>query len=251
MNEIVGKILGIIGFGPSKTPAAAAAGNEQMAKAPDLLQITQLDYHYNRNNYRTMVRYAIAEAGIILVLIVVAAYIILSANPQDRFFVASVDGRISRIFPLDAPTADNKEMYVRIGTGVAASLTFGFLDYEQRRQEVSTLYEQEALDTLYKTFLGGDAGITQMQQNNYVYVSAVEPSRPGGVVSQGVSEDNIYRWVIQVPLLVTRKVGASDEANETSRWTAQVLVERARSLEISRGFSITRILAMQKEGGAK
>ena len=247
MNEILGKILGLIGFGPGKAPVAAA-GNEPMRQSPDLLQITQLNYQYNRNNYRTMVRYAIAEAGIVLALILVAGYITLSANPQDRFFVASVDGRISRIFPLDTPTANNGEMYTRIGLGVAASLTFGFLDYDQRRQEVAALYEQEAQETLYKAFLGAP-GVAQMQQNNYVYVSAVEPSRPGGVLSQGVSEDNIYRWVIQVPLLVTRKTGTSEQADNVARWTVQVLVERARSLEISRGFIITRILAMQKEGG--
>lgn len=246
--EMLNKILALIGFGASKVPGAGAAsgGNEVMQQSPDLLMATQVNYQYNRNTYRTLINFAIVEAGIILVLIFVSGWIIATANPQDRFFMATVDGRISRVIPLDTPTANNNEMYSRVGTSVAAALTFGFLDFEQRKIEMGQMFEPAALNDLYVKFFGA-TGLSEMNQNNHVFITAVEPSRPGGVISQNV-QDNIYRWVIQVPLLVTRKIGTSEEGQVVSRWTAQVLVQRAKAIEVPRGFITTNILALKQEG---
>lgn len=245
--EILTKILALIGFGGAKAPGGATSGTEVMHQAPDLLMSIQSDYLYNRSTYRALVNYSLVLSAITIILIAAAGWIIISANPQDRFFVATVDGRISRVIPLDSPIANNTDMYVRVGLSVAATLTFGFLDFEQRKAEVGPIFEPEALTALYDSFLGTN-GVNAMTQNNYVYVTEVEPSRPGGVVKQGVT-DNIYQWVIQVPLLVIRKVGTNEESKVASRWTALVLVERARSIELTRGFTVTRLLALQQEGG--
>lgn len=243
--DLLKKILAIIGFG-SQTPTGAQKGTEVTQLPPDGLKVTQSGYLYNRHTYRTLLFYALVQAGIILVLIAIAGWIIVTAKPQDRFFVASVDGRIIRIVPLDMPNASNSEMYVRVGNAVAAALTFGFLDFEQRRIEVGSAFEPNALKALQSAFLGA-TGVEDMQKNSYVYVAKVEPSRPGGVIRQGV-RDNIYEWVVSVPLVITRKTGLSEEGQVVSRWDMQVLVQRAKALEISRGFTITALTGSTMSG---
>lgn len=244
--EMLSKILSLIGLGGAKIPGAGQGGAEVTIKPPDPLLMAQANYQYNRDLYRSLLNYAIAEAGVILFLIAIAGWIILTANPQDRFFVATVDGRITRIIPLDTPTATNSDMYSRIGTAIANSLTFGYLDYDQLRLQGNSLFEQAAYDKMMNTFMPASA-VAEMKQNGYIYVTKVEPSRPGGVVSQGV-KGNVYQWVITVPLMVVRKQDTSEQGETATRWNITVLVSRAKALEVSRGFSVINVINAQPIG---
>lgn len=245
MNEILGKLLSLFKASPAGS-VTAAGGNEVIQQTPDLLKITQHNYRYHTNTYRALLNYAIAEALLICVLIVIAGWIIITAHPQDRFFVATVDGRISRIVPLDTPTIDNQQMYNRVGTAVANAFTFGFLDYEQRRMEISSIFEPEALTALHNALLGS-GGVSAMAPEYRIYKTEVEASRPGGVIQQGVA-DHIYHWVISVPLAVTAKTGMAGDQQTLTRWTVVVNVERAKAIEATRGFMITSVLSAQPEG---
>lgn len=245
MNEIAEKILALLGM-KSAGRVTAGGGDEVMHEVPDQIKAAQADYRYHRHIYRSLLNLVIAEAILICLMIAGAMWIILTANPQDRFFVAAVDGHISRVVPLDTPTSSNDEMYVRVGTAVANAFSFGFLDYDQRRMEVAPIFEPDALNSLLGSFLGS-GGTAAMAQENRIYKTSVEPSRPGGVVDQGVV-DHIYHWVISVPLSVITKTGPDGSEQTVTPWTVVVNVERAKAIEATRGFMITGIISATPDG---
>lgn len=245
MNAILDLLKSLLGKGTAAA-TGGQSGTEVLHQSPDLLQATQASYLFHRNTYRQLVWLSLMETGILIVLICVSCLIIITANPQDRFFVASVDGRISRIIPLDTPLANNGEMYSRVGSSVAAAMTFGFLDYEQRKIETGTMFDPQALAALYKALTGSDdaAAVTQ---NNQIFRTKVEASRPGGVISQGV-DNHIYQWVIDVPVSVLLESGAEQPERTQTPWNVKVLVQRAKALEAKNGLVISRVLAAAPSG---
>jgi hypothetical protein len=255
MKELLNLIAPILdllqkipGF-PSISPLGGQTGTEVMQLPSDTLTAIQANHLYNRYIYRKLMRLTIIQAALILVMIVVAASIIILANPQDRFFVASSNGTITRILPLDTPLMNDTDVYVRVGTAVADAATFGFLDFQQRRNEVSSAFQGKPLDELYAQILGS-GGTSAMNNNQRVYIAKVEPSRPGGVVKKTIVT-NIFQWVIQVPLIITIQTATGAQPDMIQRWTVQVLTERSKSVESPGGIVITRLLGAAPDGPAQ
>lgn len=244
-----GSILSSL-LGGGKKGGGAQKDTEVMSEPPDLLKASQGTYIFHRNVYRNLLRIALVQSLTAIALIVIALWIILTATPQDRFFVSSVGGRIDSVMPLDVPLMDDNELFSRAATDIANVMSFGFLDYEQRRIQYGQQFDPATLSALQNALIGA-GGIAQMGQQGIVYVAEVDPSRGGGISLKRVNADFVYEWVVVVPIKLTAKRGLQLEEQSVTPWTVSVLVQRARKLEVNNGYLIAKLLGAQADGPAQ
>lgn len=249
MSPIVTKILVMFGLQSINGPQQ---GTEVIQLPKDLLTSLENDYAFNRNSYRMLINLTILQAIVILLMIGGNCWLVLSARPVDRFFVAAVDGRITPITPLDTPIMDNNEVFSRTANAVASAMTFGYLDFEQRRAEIGQGFSPLALSKLQETLIGS-GGLNALAQDGRYFGAEVNKSGPGTILQQGINPaTNIYEWLIQVRVIVTETSGF--DAATKSMATPMVItakVLRAKEVELQRGYIIDSISSIVAEGPAK
>lgn len=233
-------ILKLLGFGPSGGSGGGTSkqvDTEVLRKMPDTFDSVDRNFRFHRNTYHTLINIALTEALLIIILLATSLGIMLTAKPIDRFFVAAADGRINQIIPLDTPTFNDVEMFSRVSDAVAAGLTFGFLDYAQRLQEVSPLFSPGALEKLQSAVAGANPAATITQQG-LVFIAAV-PGQAITILRKGINDQNIYEWVIRTQVEVTTKIGfGTDVKSIVTPYSVTALVQRAKAVEVQRGFVI-------------
>ena len=249
MSPIVTKILVMFGLQSINGPQR---GTEVIQLSKDLLTSLEKDYAFNRNTYRILINLTILQAIIILLMIGANCWMVLTAKPVDRFFVAAVDGRITPIIPLDTPIMDNSEVFSRTANSVASAMTFGYLDMEQRRNEMGQGFSPRALNKLQETLIGS-AGMASLAEKGRFFSTEINKSGPGTILQQGINPaTNIYEWLIQIRVIVTETSGFDTNAQSVATpmvITATVL--RAKEIELQRGYIIDSINSIVAEGPSK
>lgn len=240
-------ILKLLGFGGSSTGGGAQKDTEVMRPIPDVFESVGRNYRFQRSSYHALINIALGQAIIILLLTLGSIAVLATARPVDRFFVAAGDGRISRIVPLDTPIFNNVEMFSRVSDAVAGALTFGYLDYDQRLIEIGPSFAPGVLASIHKKLLG-DAGAADVVQKGLVFSTSI-PGQGVTIPRQGINGLKIYEWVIQTRLEVTRTEGYGEAATSTmTPMVATVLVQRAKQVEVQRGFIIAALLDLKPLG---
>ncbi len=228
---------------PGLIPKANARKDSEVFQAPsDVLRSTLAAYLFYRDGYRTLVFFSLWLGLALIGLTLFCCVVILSARPQDRFFTASVDGRVDQLLPLDTPTSSVAEMQGRVSLALTDALTFGYLDYEQRRAENQGPFSASAYDKLYRMIIGRE-GLERMYQEPLVFCAEPEPSMPAGVLRSGINKYFIYEWVFQIPLRVVVKADTPGAEPHSVAWVVQALVERATDVDVRSGYIITDILS--------
>lgn len=223
-------------------PSTARKDSEVFQAPADALVFVQGSHTFYRNAYRALVVGSLGLSCLLIFLILFCSVIVFFARPQDRFFTASVDGKVEQLLPLDTPTATPQDVLNRVAASLAKALTFGYLDYEQRRSENGILFTPQAYEDLFQRIIT-PAGLTRMRSDLLVFNTEVEPSLPAGVVKAGINPYFIYEWVLQIPLRLTTQADAPDSKPKADYWMVQVLVQRATDVDVKGGYIITSLLS--------
>lgn len=239
-------ITGLLG----KTKAGGAKDNQVMTLPPDIFITTQANHLYNSQIYRMMLKVALVEALICCLLIIAAIVVLARAKPNDRFFVSAVNGRLERVMPLDTPLQNDSELLTLVADNVASALTFGYIDQEQRYRLTADPFATNVHDKLLQSVLGKDL-MASLAPKALVFKSSVDPSLGGGVLSKGRERDNIYRWQMQIPLMVTIISGNGTQPEQKVPWHVIVKVERSRTLDLGMSYQIIDILGAKQAGPAQ
>lgn len=248
MSPIVSKILVMFGLQSINGPQR---GTEVIQLSRDMLSSLQKDNSFNRNTYRMLINLAIMQSIIILLMIGTNCWLVIRAHPIDRFFIAAVDGRITPIMPLDTPIMDNNEVFSRTANAIASAMTFGFLDMEQRRNEMGQSFSPQALNKIQDALIGS-GGMKAMMQDGRYFGAEVNKSGPGAILQQSVNPANIYEWLVQVRVIVTATSGfGPDTKSEATPMVVTAMVRRAKEIELQRGYIIDSINSIVAEGPPK
>lgn len=241
-------VLGLLG---SKTAGGGVRDSEVYAPPADTLVAAQNRFNFQRDAYRSLLNLSIVLGLTLIGLIGANAWIVITADPQDRFFVAAVDGRVQALMPVDLPNAPNDEIFSRVGKGVVDSLTFGYLDQDFRRAELSALFLPGMIEALQKAVVLGDLRPEQLATQMKSFVTEFDPKRPAGILQQGGNKQtSIYEWLVQIPVLVTVKLGIDNTPSTVQPYTIRVVAQRSRSVETRYGYFIARLETVHPDGPA-
>jgi intracellular multiplication protein IcmL len=191
---------------------------------------------FYRDGYRNIMKIAILEGMAIVALIVALAITISVSRPQDRFFATTADGRLIRMIPLNEPNMNDAAIVswsARAGSDV---MTFGFHDYQRRLQEASTYFTRRGWQS-FSEALERSRVMEGVQQAQRVVTAA--PKSAPVIVQQGLV-DGIYRWVVELPLVVTYQSGTAQQSDTIN---VQLVIVRVSTLDSASGVGIQQWVA--------
>lgn len=225
------------------TKVASAAGKPKQADAevkqsfPDAITTVLSTYSVYRDAYRTMLKVTLICGSVVALLIGAALFIIITAEPQDRFFTSSVTGHNERIYPAD--TAFDQQNTARIVRSVLEAMSFGYLNYEIRFPETRQAFKPAVFEALVKA-LTGAGGTDAMIANQMNFEATLDQRRPLQVIRAGISADLVYESTFDIPLLITIKKGPDLTPDTVTPWTARIVAQRSLNLDAPAPFLITR-----------
>lgn len=186
---------------------------------------------FYRDGYRNIVRIAIFQSLAIVALIAALAITIAVSRPQDRFFATTADGRLIRMVPLNEPNMNDAAIVSWAARASSDVMTFGFHDYQRRLQESSLYFTRRGWQSFTEAL--DRSRIMEGVQKSQQVVTAAPKSAPV-IVQQGLV-DGIYRWVVQLPLIVTYQSGTAQQSDSLN---VQLVIVRVSTLDSPSGVGI-------------
>lgn len=191
---------------------------------------------YYRDGYRNIVRIAVLEALAIVALIIALAITIAVSRPEDRFFATTADGRLIRMIPLNEPNMNDAAIVSWSARAASDVMTFGFHDYQRRLQESSTYFTRRGWQSFTEAL--DRSRVMEGVQKTQQVVTAAPKSAPV-IIQQGLV-DGVYRWIIELPLIVTYQSGTAQQSDTLN---VQLVVVRVSTLDSPSGVGIQQWLA--------
>jgi intracellular multiplication protein IcmL len=216
---------------PENTKTEDAAVN-----APLMSVVVRNEFY--RDGFRNMMRIAIAEAVIIVVLIVTFIAYMNSTKPQNFYFATTADGRIMQLVPLDRANMGTSALMSWVSQSATEIMTFGFHDYQRRMQQSSRHFTRQGWESF--TAALQKSRIMESVEASQQVVTAQPRSAPV-LVQEGVFNGK-YRWVVDLPLTVTYQSGSASRADNLM---IRLVIDRVPSLESPNGVGIEQWIATQ------
>ncbi len=191
---------------------------------------------FYRDGYRNIMKIAILEGMAIVALIVALAITISVSRPQDRFFATTADGRLIRMIPLNEPNMNDAAIVSWAARAGSDVMTFGFHDFQRRLQEASTYFTRRGWQS-FSEALDRSRVMEGVQQAQRVVTAA--PKSAPVIVQQGLV-DGIYRWIVELPLVVTYQSGTAQQSDTIN---VQLVIVRVSTLDSPSGVGIQQWVA--------
>lgn len=191
---------------------------------------------FYRDGYRMLLRVALAQGAAIIILIAAMFFVISANKTQYEYFATNQSGSLIPMVPLSEPNLSDAALLSWVSQAVTESLTFGFNDYRRRLQEASRHFTSDGWSEFTKALQRSEI-IDRLEANNQVLTAI--PEQAPVIVSHGVSNGK-YRWVIQMPVVLTYKSGNS---SDTRKLIVTLNVVRLSQLESPYGVGIQQWLS--------
>jgi len=191
---------------------------------------------FYRDGYRNLIKIAIAEAVIIVLLIISFIAYMGTSKSEDRYFATTADGRIMKMVPLDRANMSTSALMSWVAQSATEVMTFGFHDYQTRLQKSSRHFTRQ-----------GWEGFTRALQNSKIIdavlatsqVVTCKPRSAPVLIQEGVFNGK-YRWVVDLPLQVNYQSG---QKSRTDNLMVRMVIDRVTSLENPYGVGIEQWIA--------
>lgn len=220
----------------SVPPQADQAQSTTSSGGPRPLDTVITRNIFYRDGYRNLVKLAIVQGLIILILIIALAITIAVSRPQDRFFATTADGRLIRMIPLNESNMTDAAIVSWAARSASDVMTFGFHDHQRRLQDTSIYFTRRGWQSFTEA-LDRSRIIESVEQNQQV-VTAAPQQAP--VISQQGLVAGIYRWIVDVPLVVTYQSGT---AQQSSTLNIRMVIVRVSTLDNPAGVGIQQWVA--------
>jgi intracellular multiplication protein IcmL len=205
-------------------------------KPPGPLESVVTRNLFYRDGYRNIVKIAIIQGIAIAGLIFALAMTISVSRPQDRFFATTSDGRLIRMVPLNEPNLNDAAVVSWAARSASDVMTFGFHDYQRRLQESSAYFTRRGWQSFTEAL--EQSRIMEGVQKAQQVVTAAPKSAPV-IVQQGLV-DGVYRWIVELSLIVTYQSGTAVQSDTSD---IQLVIVRVSTLDSPSGIGIQQWVA--------
>ena len=218
--------------------ASPSKNNKKNAIEPPIgpLEAVVTRNSFYRDGYRNLVKIAVLEGVAIVILLTALAITIAVSRPEDRFFATTSDGRLIRMISLNEPNMNDAAIVSWAARAASDVMTFGFHDYQRRLQEASVYFTRRGWQSFTEA-LDRSRIMEGVQQSQRV-VTAAPKSAP--VITQQGLVDGIYRWVVELPLIVTYQSGTITQSDTLN---LQLVLVRVSTLDSPSGVGIQQWVA--------
>ncbi len=121
-------------------------------------------------------------------------------KPLYVYHSVTPEGRSALLVPLDLPNLTNPAVVSWSATSVTEVLSFGFGDVEAKTILQKKRFTPAGWKAFVKAFLS--TKVSDTFKRNQMVMTTV-PSDTPVVLSQGINDDDVYQWKVEVPIITT------------------------------------------------
>jgi len=148
----------------------------------------------------TLIKKLTIKAYIISTLGVLLAFGSPFFAPIYIFHAITPEGKVTDLVPLNIPNLTNPAVVSWAASSTTEILSFGFGDVDAKTIAQKKRFTTDGWREFVKAFLG--AGIRETLKQSQEVMTTV-PSDTPVIISQGVNEQHIYQWKLEVPIITT------------------------------------------------
>jgi len=230
------------GSPPAKQGGLGGMMGSKTAKPPridgPLVTVVTRNEFY-RDGFRNLIKIALLEGIVIIGLILTLIVYMNNAQPHDRYFATTADGRIMQLQPLDQPNLDTPALLSWVATSASETMTFSYLNYQKEMQSASKNFTKAGWES-FTTALQKSHILDSVQAMQQIVTA--QPRSAPILIQKGVFNGR-FRWILTMPLLVKYQ---STKESRTDQLQLQLVVERVPSLENPAGVGIAQWIARAK-----
>ena len=205
----------------------------------DPLMTVVVRNNFYRDGFRSMMKIALAEAIIIVMIVLTFVAYMYVSKPKDHYFATTSDGRIMQLVPLNQPNMNTSALMSWVAQSATEIMTFGYHDYQRRMQQSSRHFTRYGWES-FTNALQKSRIIESVEASGQVVTA--QPRSAPILIQEGVF-NNKYRWVVDLPLTVSYRAGNSGRTDELM---IRLVIDRVTSLENPNGVGIEQWIAIAK-----
>lgn len=222
---------------PQKRNAEKGNDNPNKPEVTSPLGNVVIRNQFYRDGYRTLVKVAVIEAIAIAGLIATFIVFLNIYTPTRTYFATTEDGRVVPMIPLSQANLSKPALLSWAAQAASETMTFGFHDYRRRLQESSRHFTRRGWGSFTKALQ--DSGMIETVTSNRQVISATPRSAPT-ILAEGLMPNGVYRWEVEMPMLITYELGQSRRSDSMN---IRLVIVRVPKLESANGVGIEQWIA--------
>lgn len=168
---------------------------------------------------------------VIFVLTAFNLYVIWTHNPPDSYFAENMSGKKRTLTALRTPNMNKESLLNWAGAAATEVMTFGFSDYDTKLYSTRFLFTEEGWRKFAPAIM--ESEVLKTVRKSQQIITAVPRNKPV-ILWEGVSRGQ-YKWVVQVPLLLSIRAG---ELKTTKNVIVHLHIIRVPTSNLEAGIGI-------------
>jgi intracellular multiplication protein IcmL len=210
----------------------------------DGISAAELVYHRNyfyKEKYRHLIKLNFILLFIIILGGVFTGYL-SGTHPKPVYFPTTADGRLLILKPLNQPSLSDDELSRWVMNASVATYTFNFADWRESLQSSRQYFTANGYQIFLKA-LKESRNLEAVKTKKFI-VSATPLNSP---TIKAVPAENLYRWKIELPMLLTYQ---NSNPTETIKQYINItmLVVRVSNLDSLQGVGIEQMIVAETTG---
>jgi len=172
---------------------------------------------------------------VIGVLALALMLIVPLAQPVYLYYAMNPDKQVMQMVALDMPNMTDRAVLSWATTSITEIMTMGFGDIDVKLPKQKWRFTPKGWKAYDKAFVNQKIGET-FRQNQLVLTTV--PSNTPVILAQGVNPDQIYQWVVQMPVIMT--YATNNNITKQQRGIVTLFIIRVPAEESPSGIAIER-----------
>jgi len=170
-----------------------------------------------------------------VLLLMLCGALLWKLNTAEVKYFTTEGGRVVRVFPLDQPGFDLKDVAAFGADTIRESFNLDFVHYRDQTTAVSDRYSEQGYVDYYKALASSNvfAAVKGQRMNLSVDVG------PGVIHSKG-APGGVYTWEFQYP--VTLKLDGQQSSNAAQRFIFTQRIQQVDARVKNKGLEVTQII---------
>lgn len=220
-----------------KKPQQRNGGTKSQAETNTPLGNVVIRNQFYRDGYRTLVKIALVQGISVLALVAMFVIFLNIYTPTRTYFATTEDGRTVPMIPMSQANLSRPALLSWAAQAASETMTFGFHDYRRRLQESSRHFTGRGWASFTKALQ--DSGMIETVNDNRQVLTAIPRSAPT-ILAEGLTPSGVYRWEVEMPMLVTYELG---QTNRSDSMNIRLVIVRVPKLESANGVGIEQWIA--------
>lgn len=189
-------------------------------------------WEFYATGYRMMIKMALAEAGVILVLLLVSTVLVLRGQPEPRYFSVDPAGRITALTPLTSALVSDEQVKQFLMEAIPEAFTMGFSETTLRINGASPYFT----DSGFAAYQQAIKQIKDQIETEHLMMNTQVVSTP--VLLREADAAGRHYWEFRVDTLRTM---SNADKSVPEKVSYDIYVVRESQLKRPRGIAIHRI----------